>query len=141
MLQGIAMNRVTLILFVAVSFCALACSNGRTSTDGEEILRVTSPDGRVDAVLIEVPTGATVPTPTELYVTPKGSKPVTGDLVLRADHVDKAGVTWDSERLLAFSYESARIYRFSNVWRSRAVDNHAYQVEITLKPMSVRSVR
>lgn len=137
MLEEVAMKRV-LCVFGLMSILA-GC--GRTSTDGKEIARVTSPDGRVDAIVIEVRTGATVPTPTELYISPKGAKPILDDLVLRGDHFENVSVRWESDKLLELSYSAARIYRFSNFWRSRSIDDSAYLVEIKLRALSVRSLK
>jgi len=63
---------VAIVFLLAISSCGCAY---------EEILRVTNPDGTVDAVAIDLLTGATVATPTKIYVGDKGFK-IRGDRCL-----------------------------------------------------------
>ena len=109
--------------------------------DGKETARVSSTDGKVDAVLVETPTHATVPTVTELFIVPRGARPVENNLVLRVDHAEQLALRWEADRLLAVSYRSARIHQFTNFWLSAAVDNFDYRVEIKLQPTAERSVK
>ena len=97
----------------------------------QELARVTSPDEVVDAVLVETNVGATVATPSEVYIVPKGSK-VTGAPILRGDHMEHLNVLWKQPRLLEVSYSKGRIFSFTNFWESADVQNWTYIVEVEL---------
>ena len=129
---------IRILALLAVLIGTVDCGSG--AVGGNEVARASSPDGKVDAVLVTHDTGATVPTPTELYITSKGAKPRSDERVLRAEHVRDATLTWQADRLLELSYGTARIYTFKNVWFSPAVDNYEYRVEIKLRPTAERSL-
>jgi hypothetical protein len=117
------------LLFVAL--VSSACSKPSM----QEISRITSPDSVVDAVLIERGVGATVATPSEIYIVPKGGK-VTGEPLLRGDHMDKLTLIWKQSRLLEVSYAKGRIFSFRNFWESADVQNWTYIVELKLTKVS-----
>lgn len=73
--------------------------------------RVTSPDGRHDAVLAIKETDATVATPTVVYVVPQGRQKLPRKPVFLADHVENAELTWDSAKVLRIRAKRARIFR------------------------------
>jgi hypothetical protein len=98
-----------------------------------ELQRVTSPDGRVDAVVAERATGATVATPTLLFLGPKGARLEDMAERIAADHAGGASVRWIEDRFLEFSFNTARIYRFTNFWYFQ--NDAEYVVEIKLRPL------
>jgi hypothetical protein len=81
----------------------LGCANQVT-----EIQRISNADS-IDAVIAIQETGATVATPTEVYLLPK-SQNIQGDPVFRADHVEGLKVTWAGESLLIIYARKARIF-------------------------------
>lgn len=91
-------------------FCLCGC--GPMPVD--EKLRRTNPAGKLDAIVVERGTDATVATPTQVFIAPKGqaippntkSKPV-----LVADHVEKAEVSWPSSGRLRIELKGGRVYR------------------------------
>lgn len=92
----------------------LVCLYGCGPMPVDEKLRRTDPSGRFDAVVVERGTDATVATPTQVFVAPKGqvippnikSKPV-----LTADHVEKAELIWPSSGRLQIELKGGRVYR------------------------------
>ncbi len=112
---------------MSMTLVTLACGKAPM----QELARITSPDGVVDVVLVETSVGATVATPSEVYVVPKGSK-VNGAPLLRADHMEHLNVRWKQPRLLEVSYSKGRIFSFTNFWESADVQNWKYIVEVEL---------
>jgi hypothetical protein len=110
-------------------------SIGRAESSMQELSRVTSPDSVVDAVLAQRATGATVATPYEVYIVPKGAKP-SGEPLLRSDKMHDISVRWKQPRFLEIHYTSGRIFFFRNFWNSGAVQNWTYIVELRLIPAS-----
>jgi len=81
--------------------------------DYKEILRVTNPDGAVDAVAIDLLTGATVATPTKIYVGDKGFE-IKGEPVFVADYVGGLTMAWHGDANLIVRVEKARVFSFAN---------------------------
>jgi hypothetical protein len=84
----------------------------------DEKSRRTDPSGKLDAIVVERGTDATVATPTQVFIAPKGqaippdtkSKPV-----LTSDHVKKAEVTWASPHRLHIELKGGRVFRHLQV--------------------------
>jgi hypothetical protein len=103
----------------------------------QETMRVTSPDGKVDAIVTVSNSGAFGATTSEGYqvhVTARGAEPEEADEQFRADHVRALRVYWKANRFLVIEYAEARIFQFSNFWSAESVDQHKYVVQIRLKP-------
>ena len=76
----------------------------------EEIARLSSPDGRVDAVVVEVDAGAGNPFVYRLYVVPRGAAwRKGGERVSYSDPV-RFRVAWANARRLELCYDDARFY-------------------------------
>jgi hypothetical protein len=106
---------------------------GCTKVSTGEVSRVTSSDGKVDAILVRGNVDATVPTPYELYIAPKGGKPI-GQPVMRGDKFDSLKVAWREPRFLELHYSKGRVFSFTNFWQSADLENWTYIVELRLKP-------
>lgn len=102
----------------------------------EEVLRIPSPDSVVDAVLMKTNGGATTSFGYELYIVPSGRKPQKGSESFNADHLDGMNVLWKQTRLLEIQYREGRIFRFTNFWQSKDVENFHYVVELRLVPLT-----
>lgn len=106
-----------------------------------EILRVVSPDSIVDAVVTRNSAGATTSNVFRIFVVPRG-QPVPSDERLerfRADKVSSLCVEWRRPRLLELRYDRARIFRFTNFWNSRDVQQFQYVVELRLEALNPTS--
>ena len=108
----------------------------------QEILRITSPDGAVDAVMIESGCGAPCSTSHLVAVVPKGNKAPDDPerYVFSADDMVNQRLLWKQSHLLEIAYDKAYIYRFQNVWNPFGVPGNVeswkYEVEIRLGPSS-----
>jgi hypothetical protein len=109
--------------------------NGCGKPPTREIARIQSPDAVVDAVLAERAVGATVATPSEVYIVPHGGK-IEGGPLLRADNMRDLKLTWKQPRLLEVRYSKGRVFSFTNFWESADVQNWKYVVELRLLPAS-----
>ncbi|MBS2033892.1 hypothetical protein JST97_02840 [bacterium] len=80
----------------------------------DEKLRRTDPSGKFDAIVVERGSDATVATPTQVFIAPKGQAilPDTNSQpVIVADHVEKAEVAWPSAGRLKIDLKRGRIFR------------------------------
>jgi hypothetical protein len=120
-------RRLLVLLFmIFVSAC---------SSDSEELWRVTSPDSRVDAVIIRIGGGgATVGFSYKLFIVPRGEKAGTTGECLLADKIGDVSATWRKPQNLEIRYDQARIFSFQNFWQSKDLDNFKYVVELQLVP-------
>lgn len=106
------------------------------STAYEEMLRAPSPDLKVDAVLIRTGSGAPGSFGYKIFIVPRAAEWKKDTESFDADHVCKVKFYWRQSGLLEIQYERARIYRFSNFWQSKEIDDGKYVVELRLTPNS-----
>jgi len=98
-----------------------------------EVVRVTSPDQVVDAVLVTRAVGATVSTPHELSLVLRGEA-VAGEPLLKGDRFEELAVRWREPRFLEVRYKKGRVFAFANFWHSERVQAFEYVVELRLRP-------
>ena len=104
------MMRFSLALLL-VGAC-LSCSVSR-----DEVSRVGSPSGRVDAILVESNGGATTPFVYSVYVVPRGAPaPKRGEVArliaaTRNDQAGGANLRWAGQEQLLVEYRDARDVR------------------------------
>jgi hypothetical protein len=101
------MKRLKLIIgmLVACSGLLLACTKPTTT----EISRITNPSETIDAVIGELNTDATVATPTEIYLIPKGMN-IRGEAIFRADKVEELSLLWRDTNTLIIKAKIARSF-------------------------------
>lgn len=96
--------------------------------------RIRSPDGVVEALVVQRNGGATTSLVEEVFVVPTGANVPAGNLdVFRADRVSELVVHWMGVRHLVIAYQHARIFDYTNFWEARAVDDFRYIVHIGLR--------
>jgi hypothetical protein len=109
-----------------------------------EALRVTSPDGAVDAVAERVNCGAPCSSGYAVSVVSRGAAAPKDpeQQVFLADDVANAQIQWKEPHLLDIAYDKAFIHSFRNVayplGRPGNVESWHYAVEIHLSPSSAR---
>jgi hypothetical protein len=119
------MNKFTITILI--SFFLFACN----LIEEKEIGRIESPDGKVVAVMIESDGGATTSYGYSIYIIPKGgSIEKKNKPVFLSDHTRRLRFNWDGPKRLKILYAEARIFRFTNFWQHRDVDNFKYEVKI-----------
>nr|VFJ65183.1 MAG: hypothetical protein BECKDK2373B_GA0170837_11469 [Candidatus Kentron sp. DK] len=124
----------TLRNWVALAVAALVSASCGSQENRVEILRASSPDGKVDAVVMVSSADATTPKVHELYIVARDRRHSDVDLVLTGDHFEDFSVNWRTVGFLDIDYSQGRIFRFSNFWQSKSLDNYSYVVELRLNP-------
>ncbi len=120
-LRKVASCRPLVLLFVPTILLALllhaeSCGGCSVASSGrEQLKRLISPDGAVDAVLLEVHTPSLVSEEYEVYVVRHGEWPTRDDLVVLADRCNSIDVNWGATHHLQVHY-AARIKHFRNEW-------------------------
>jgi len=135
-MEQISKKRVfSYFMCIAVVVILLLGSCSRATIRPEkEILRVPSPDSVVDAILTEGAGNATASNAYFLYIVPKGGKFEVGYELLIVDHVEGLKIFWRQDRFLVIDYAKGRIFKFTNFWESKEVQNARYVVELRLVP-------
>jgi hypothetical protein len=125
-------------IFLLFSFHSFGCNAIPFSEVSKtEYYRVKSPDAEVDAVLIKSGGGATTSASYNLFILPKGASSKELPLEhsqLIADKAEDLRITWIENKILKIDCKSARIFRFSNFWQSKEVQDYKYVVEIRISP-------
>lgn len=96
------MNKL-LILCIVFLLC------GCFSSTSIEINRVSNSLNTIDAVIAEKETGATVATPTEIYLIAHGEK-IHGKPVFLSDHTKYISLEWQDESTLIIHAATARVF-------------------------------
>ena len=132
---------------VALVCCLLltSCGFDPDSDKVSELVRVTSPNGRLDAVLIMDIYGPAAGggVNSNVYIVPKGAQVhiKSARAVFSADPMNHGKLVWTRDHLLEIHYDVAYIHEFRNTWdlsEVEAVDRQAryYEVELRLVPES-----
>jgi hypothetical protein len=96
-----------------------ACSAGEDwlPSDSEEIDRVRSPDGKVDAVIFLTRTDPLSSDIQTIRLEPVGKRAEWHGIVARATHTQgKLGLRWVTDTLLEVVYHRGHIFDFDNEW-------------------------
>jgi hypothetical protein len=106
----------------------------------KELMRVSSPGGVVDAVLVVKLTGTLSPTPFFVYIVPSGSKKMGYPVLLGWGFCGTQAARWSAPRFLEIEFTKGKIIKFWNFWEDKSVQNFEYVVEVRLVPTSERSL-
>jgi hypothetical protein len=125
-------------IFLFFSFYSFGCNAiPFPEVSSKEHYRVKSPDAEVDAVLMKSDGGATTSVSYNLFILPKGASsrelPLEHSRLI-ADNAEGLRITWIENKVLKIDCKSARIFRFSNFWQSKEVQDYRYVVEIRISP-------
>lgn len=148
--------KVTITLGIILGIFSFSACNGRPAPNRDilstssERMRVSSPDGRLDAVFVldtyGPPSGGRVDS--KVYIVPQGAtvNMKAGREVFSADPMTGGQLVWKRNHLLEIHYDIADIHEFRNLWGLYEVQDvgsegeHDYEVEIQLVPSSNSSV-
>jgi len=135
------------VLLAVVMGCISGCINIAGDWHFEETERIKSPDGVVDAVLVEGNGGATTSFNYAVFIVPSGTKFEEKSewferqrSLFSADHQKDLQLAWSKPKVLEIRYEKARIFKFSNFWHTQEVQNFEYVVELKLMPSGESSL-
>lgn len=106
-----------------------ACGNNDLCVK-EVISRTSSPDKKVDAVVTKGDCGATTSYSYRVSVVQAGKTPVESDTIFLADNAENISIFWQAPKKLVISYKEARIFKFTNFWSSKELDNSQYIVSV-----------
>jgi hypothetical protein len=147
--------KIIITVFLLCGLCFISACNRKSKTVAsvpdllfakwiyKEIMRVESPDSKVDAVVVTGDGGATTRTYTYIFLVPHNGKTDQNDdhdLMFIGDLVSNLKVSWKEPRFLEIYYDEAEIYKFSNIWQSHGVDDFHHVVELRLFPQKDYSV-
>ncbi len=118
--------QVLMLAFLIVM--SVACSNG-TSCESAEVIRTTSPDQIVDAVIEKTNCGATTSYSYRVFLT-KHEDELPENHVFLSDKTENLHIEWEQNKRLKINYDKARIFEFKNFWQSKNIDDFGYIVEI-----------
>lgn len=99
--------------------------------------RKTSPDGVLDAVVIENDPGAMSGFIYYLYLLPKGSKVSylkSDPYIVNTSEGDELTVDWQGAHFLQVNPGNAHIKWFANLWYSKTVPNYYVELKLTTEP-------
>ena len=130
-----------------ISILVSGCINIAGEWHYQEIERVKSPDGIVDAVLVRGGGGATTGFVFSVFIVPSGM-PFDEkselfnqeDALFSAEHLENLKLMWKEPKFLEIRYDKARIFKFKNYWRKEQVQDYKYVVEIRLVPLNEESL-
>ncbi len=129
-----------ILTFLLLTFCLSGCGFSPFPlfmSESIETKRITSPDGLVDAILLKTNAGATTSYGYDLFIVIKGAAGEKLSLdysKFSADKINDIRITWLENKVLQIDCKSARIFRFSNFWQSKDVQDYRYIVEIRISP-------
>jgi len=140
------------VVFISVLLILTGCDLLPPLCGDKIISHKVSPDKRVDAIILETNCGATTSYVHKVYIFPSGSDSLDLDYPVFAadrteglkigwvakfptDHTDR----WAVKQQLYIGYDKARIFKYTNSWHSRELDNFEYLIEITETRMSNNS--
>ena len=96
---------------------------------------MTSPDKKVDAVIVEENCGATMPFVDLIYIVPCGDSIKNHSPIYKSTYTRELEVKWAESKRLIISYKNANIHEFKSEWVSDDIDDTKYKVKITkIKP-------
>ena len=147
LLRVMKIQHISLVAFVITAlFLFSGCINIAGERHSQEIERVKSPDGTVDAVLVRGGGGATTGFDFSVFIVPSGtpfdekSELFNSEIDLfGADHLENLKLVWREPKFLEIRYDKARIFKYRNYWRRKEVQDYKYVVEIKLVPTNDKS--
>jgi hypothetical protein len=84
----------------------------------------------VDAVVTKSNCGGTTDYSYRVSIVQAGNAPIDSDVIFLADKAEGLGITWRAPKELMISYDKARIFRFTNFWSVKEIDNFQYIVSV-----------
>jgi hypothetical protein len=130
-------------LVIPFTVAVAACDFRSEAAKRQEIGRVRSPDGRVDAVLEYVTTDPLSHDIQELYLVPARATPQFGNeiRVMYASHLSRPlTLRWRGDSIVAIGFAEAKIAGFTNVWYGPYQRDSTRLVELRLEPDGPRSL-
>jgi hypothetical protein len=124
---------VALFIFFVLPLLLFAVMSLSARTTAVEIQRSRSPDGLLDAVVVQSQPGFSIePDSYRIYLARSGSDTLDNPVLVATD-LEGLKMQWAAPHLLELSYSSACIASFRNHWANMAFRNGDYYVEVRLE--------
>lgn len=130
MLKKWTMSFVFSLTFISILLLLVNCSDSERFCKYKEIIRKTSSNQLVDAVIIEKGCGATTSNAYHVFLSPKGKQTDELDPIFVSDKTDNIKISWVGSKELLITYSKARIFQFTNFWHSAELDKFNYIVSV-----------
>jgi hypothetical protein len=129
------------LIIITCAWCLVGCFNLAGDWEFKEVGRIKSPDGQVEALIVNGEAGATTSLETLVLIVEPGrqvktQKLLNSEAMFRASHLKNFKVVWKQPKLLEIQYDEARIDHFGNLWENWQGHDTSYTVEIRLNPTS-----
>lgn len=111
-----------IIYTIIISIIFSGCQDNRIS----EVNRIISPNGKVDAVIAEMGTDATVSTSYYIFIVEHKKNPSEEDLIFKADKVISLKLKWSGSETIEIRCDSGRIWKYRNFDIREVNDNYIY---------------
>lgn len=111
---------------ILLSACADPCND-------EVISQAVNLEKKTAAIHVVKNCGATTGYAHQIYIVVPGTNYADATPIFVADKADNLAVTWTGEKALQISYDSARIFSFTNFWQSSEVDDFQYVIKVSLR--------
>jgi hypothetical protein len=129
--------RLGLLGLLVALFMISACESDPDPCRKTEISRKISPDKQLAAIIQTHDCGKFTSMEYQVLITSADPQKRALGYVLLADQVEHLELKWLNQRQLEISYQKARIFRFTNIWRWEInPDKAATVVEIKLRQTS-----
>lgn len=107
----VAAGGVGVLLIVGGVFYVRSIADRTSPVAFQEVLRVTSPDGEIDAVLSSAEGGDPDSFAYDVTLVRKGRSPKQGKTVFAADQVEGVDMAWKDPRTLSIKAPRGRVFR------------------------------
>jgi hypothetical protein len=145
---GVAMKRKVAILVAVVAYIfglatpyvawyGVGILGYLWSGGGKEVSRRTSPDGVLDAVVIEDDPGAMSSFIYYLYLVPRGTKISyfkSDPYIVNTSEGDELSADWQKPHFLEVNPGNGHVKCFANLWYSKRVPNYYVELKLTTPP-------
>jgi hypothetical protein len=138
----IDLRKLLIILLVVIAICLVLAAgwvymmsralNFNFPMSSEELMRVTSPEGTLDAVFLRSSAAAFDSFHYTIHIVPvKADANFNSPYVFYAHKVTNATISWSGNRTLQIEYDEANIVSFTNYAYPFGPKNFIYKVNIT----------
>src|SRR4051812_21109654 len=112
----VTMKTPSIIFFARAAFALglSAIAGCDDSSSYHELARAVSPNKRIELVIAEISTDATVPTPYQVFVVASGKAPSSEQLIFKIDKSTQPHVEWVDDTTAVIQCTAGRIWHFQN---------------------------
>ena len=102
------------------------------SCGNEIISKASDENNKAEFIHVRRNCGATTGYSHHVYIIPVSESYENHEPILVADKANNLSLSWREGPELVISYDNARIFSFTNFWRSKKLNNYKYIVKVKL---------